>query len=209
MIKKSKDLRRLSLLLGLVLLGLLLPICLYLARGWIRGPLVSWYVDSVYLPKIEQSFTQDFAGLDAKLSPFDITFRQRNGMYLDTPKGCHEPMYGGLGISTYCYKSYFNDNPGPEVTDDYRRLWQTKSQVIEDHMLATGWKKTWNAAQPITELLIRDDRNASVGVNYEKRHGKITCKLSIWYNGSAEDPAKRELNTQKSCARYIDFFGGY
>ena len=186
-------------------IGLCLLIGLFIARG----PLINWYVESVYLPKIERSFEQDFKEIDPKLAALGLTFEKPRSRHLNRPANCDNAMYEGISLSKFCYILYLNDNPAPEITDAYRELWRTKSPALEEYVLANGWTKTGNTQQPINELLIRGDGNENVGARYEKHHGKITCKLAIWYDGSVENPDDRKLNAQKSCTRTIEFFGGY
>lgn len=180
----------------------------YLARGWIRGPLLTWYVELVYLPKVERAFDQDFKEITPKLAALGLTFNTQHGN-TNKAASCQGEMYEGFGLSKGCQKLYHSDNPDPAITSSYREQWRQESPALESYLLDNGWTKTWNAAQPIDELLIRDDRGVSVGVNYEKHHGKIVCRLSIWYNGPEQEPAYNTFNALQSCSRHIEFFGGY
>ena len=192
-----------------VVLGIVLATAVFLGRGWIRGPLLHGYAELVYLKKIDRAFEADFKNAGPKLEELGLTFNDRYTGYLNEDRACHEPMYELFGVDIHCYRMNFNDNDTPELNDAYRERWQQESPSLEKFLLADGWTKTWNANQPIDELLARDDRGQSVGVNYAKVHGnKVSCLLSIWYNGSGT-PEQREFNATKSCSRNIKFFGGY
>lgn len=181
---------------------------IYLSRGLLRGPLVHWYAETVYLKKVEHFFDKDFKDTTPRLASLGLSFNTGYTGYLDQASECHAPMYEVVSVSTYCHKLYVNDNPGPAITTEFRERWRQESPGLEQYLLEKGWTKVWNADQPIDELLVRDDRGGSVGVNYRKYHDKITCELSIWYNAPSEQ-RPGELNARQTCNREVEFFGGY
>lgn len=82
--------------------------------------------------------------------------------------------------------------------------WQEKSPRLEQYLLANGWQKEWNEAQPINEILNKLHNDTSIGVNYSKHHGKVTCTLSFMWI-APESPNR--LKTDEVCEMSYSVWG--
>ncbi|TAH32883.1 hypothetical protein EYC59_05665 [Candidatus Saccharibacteria bacterium] len=74
--------------------------------------------------------------------------------------------------------------------------WHKTSPALETWLLQNGWKKDWNAAQPIAEILDRPLNDGSIGVNYIKKHGKTTCRLSLTW---VQPDVPNQLSASEEC----------
>jgi hypothetical protein len=113
-----------------------------------------------------------------------------------------------------CYDSHDalgNKNPDscsisnqaePVTADDaFIRHWRTTSPALEQWLLQHGWQKTWNAKQPIAEILDRPQNDGSIGVNYIKSQGEVTCTLSFMW---VQPYVPNQLNSTEMCDGSLD-----
>lgn len=190
--------RRISLAIGAALL--ILAAAAFICRGWVRTTLLTAYVRTMYSHSVNQNFEGDFTDVTMQLQKLGLSFTK------SPYDGCDYVEYEGLNATYSCSRGA--GSKPLKLSEEYKTTWLRESPALEKYLLERGWHKTWNKRQPIDELLTRDDRDASVGVNYEKIHGKVACVLSIWYNGPQYE-WQYQFNAAEACSRSIAFFGGY
>lgn len=188
--------------------ALILGVAAYTARGWLRDDFMSSVIDVVYADGVERQFEKDFAAVNPRLRELGLTFE------LSLSQGrkiCGVSGYEFISATYACTRGMWTEKLDPN--SEFTTNWQQQSPAFEKYLLSAGWKKTWNERQPIDELFRERQENTSIGVNYVKTHGKVSCELSIWVNPATDDayyghtPAK--LMASQGCARYIDVLGGY
>lgn len=133
-------------------------------------PLSLWYG-----PKVTNSFNRDFNDINPRLAnDYGIYFDDHNRQ-----KDCG-PTAGYPSSGKAIFTCSITVRANPVVANEaFIKQWQKSSLDLEQYLLEKGWQKEWNKAQPIDEILNNFTNDTSIGVNYVKRHGKITCRLSF------------------------------
>lgn len=184
----------------------------YLARGWIRGPAVSWASTQIYGPKIDQIFAQDIEPINAKLRLLGVNptvSNQTNGNKAD----CSDGNFHYLRETVICGK-WVRAFPRPLPTD-FRNRWPGKTDQIATILDKQGWKLNtekdtqipdFNYVDSLGELL--SEKPPVVIADYVKQVEGIACRISLRYD-TAFDSAPPTFRVDEYCVKSIDFFGGY
>lgn len=95
-----------------------------------------------------------------------------------------------------------NNRANPVNADEaFISRWRKTSPAFESWLLQNGWRKTWNANQPIAEILDKPDNRTSIGVNYEKASAGIRCIVRFtWVQ--PHDP--NQFNAAQMCVGSIN-----
>lgn len=183
--------------------SLLLLVALILGRGWVRGQAIPAYVNAFYESGISRQFDHDFPEVTERLNSLSFSFDSSVNKH-DYCNSGENVEYSGIGEEVDCQRRIISDEHVP--TSNFIANWRQNSDQLEQYLLTNGWHKEWNAQQPISQIYDNPNNHLSVGVNYTKPHGKITCSLSIRYN--AKQPDSLKTFATESCSRAVSFFGG-
>lgn len=174
----------------------ILVILLFICRGWIREKFLPNQVSYFAKKSMEKAYTQSHGSLAQPLRELQVS------LAANVHTACR--LYGAKSVQT----AVTCDNSAGDIMDisaEYIDRFKQNSITIEQQILQRGWTKTWNEQQPINELFKNPNNDASVGVNYEKKYGKNTCELSLFYNANEKNPSK--LHSILSCNRLIYYLG--
>jgi hypothetical protein len=184
---------------------ILIVICAYFARGFIRSYIVPGYAHLFYMPSIAQDFKRDFSTADKELAEFGFIAKDSSS----AQNGCStDPFYSHLSETVTCEKSY--DSNTIPVTNAFLKSWESESPHLEKTLLSKGWYIDRDTRQPIQNLYGNLSSSALV---YTKNHGKIECKLTLglvaYPYGSTEFSRNKEKTyINERCTRNVKFFGG-
>lgn len=165
--RKAKVATIITLLLLLLLLVVIAGVLLVYDTA--KGAVLSLRYNS----KVSSHFKQDFDAINPRLqNDYGIVFGHND-------KDCGSRS-GYSSAGTYIFTCTNSVRAEPVVADEaFVKKWRETSPELERYLLAKGWQKEWNQHQPINEILDKFNNSSSIGVNYAKRHGKITCRLSL------------------------------
>jgi hypothetical protein len=159
---------KLTVAITLVLLAVVAAAVFFV--GPVKGALLSL----IYSSKVTNNYKSDFASVNERLSrDYGIIFSKEN-----VQKKCG-PTSGYYSGGVYIFGCRTAVRAQVAASEEFVNKWQATSTALEEYLLADGWAKGWNARQPIDEILDNFQNDATVGVNYFKRHGKVTCTLSL------------------------------
>jgi hypothetical protein len=174
-------------------------------RGWIREVGVRAVLSNLYSRPVQQAYATNFDELNPQIAQLGLKFGTGDSYNRDD-SSCETFGYEHFSASYECMKHRYSNTP--KLTDAYVANWEKQSPALEKYILDHGWKKMWNERQPIDQIL-RPNQDLSIGVNYQKSYGRITCTLSIIRFGGTQDIADDHLYADEICYRFIDVFGGY
>lgn len=199
---------RYRLILVLAALGVLCALGAFIFRGVLREHVMPRVVRGLYADDVQQHFEEDFKPVSEQLAAYEFAFPSTAGS--SEAATCHTHAYEGLSATYACSKSQWSNEIVPD--EAYKERWKKEAQNLESYLLSHGWVKTWNERQPIHELFRDRTDTTTIGVNYIKPHGKLTCRLEIWLNPAvahANPPSPPSLRASEECYRYAEIFGGH
>ena len=91
---------------------------------------------------------------------------------------------------------YYIDAVPVTADDAFISRWQQSSPGFEHWLLQNGWIKSWNAAQPIATILDKPQNPTSIGVNYAKLFGHVSCTVSVTW---VQPHSPNRLNASERC----------
>jgi hypothetical protein len=90
----------------------------------------------------------------------------------------------------------------PVIADEaFISNWRASSPGFEAWLLDNGWQKVWNADQPIAEILDKPDNHGSIGVNYIKEYGRVSCTLTLMW---IKPEVTNRLDSSEQCIGVIE-----
>jgi hypothetical protein len=158
---------------------------------FLSGTVNRAYLPLKYRSQVASNFKQDFDPVNPRLQQdYGIEFKQ-------TPEpDCDAGYYSA---SRYIFGCQQTQRAEVVADDTFIAKWKQTSPAFERSLLASGWTKVWNEKQPIDEILDNPQNDGSIGVNYTKTHGKMTCTLTfMWVQPSTPN----YLNADETCEVY-------
>lgn len=194
-----------------ILVGLLLIFTItYSARGWLRGPFVSWTATKLYAAQIDQAFANDIAPINPNLKTLGIVL-DNSGADHNGNAACYDGNFHVLRETINC--SHSANNYVQDLPMQLNTKWPTESDKIKNILKDRSWqidRHTWRNDARFEEDLgkLIDPSRSTVEVVYFKKANNITCILDFRYDPPSEN-LHSAITVSESCWRVIHLFGGY
>lgn len=198
--KKKHILATISLIFCMVFF--VLCVTAFAARGWIRGTFVLNHVRSEHLEPVNKQFEDNLSTLNTILEPHHL------GITASDRAECKVVAYELIHASYRCERAGRSSNaPDIDIDVSFVQKWENvSSKAIEEQLAAHGWYKRTGPRTGLAGLLTYEHRLDVLPIEYGQA-GKPDCTLTLY--GQLESEPKYKLASALTCARNIEFFGGY